>query len=93
MRLVSAIEVIGPRHRGTIGVLQGLLFGVGTMIISVLAYFFRHDYHMNLVMLTPNTLFLTYFVYVCYALVVIITILIILMQVLDTGHLKKVTIH
>ena len=68
MRLVSVIEVTGPKYRGTIGVMQGLMFGTGTMIVSVLAYFFRDDYQMNLVMLTPNTLFLTYFVYVCYKL-------------------------
>ncbi len=68
MRLVSVIEVMGPEYRSTIGVLQNLLFGIGTTIVSVLAYFFRDDYHMNLVMLTPNTLFLTYFVYVCYML-------------------------
>lgn len=58
------MEVVGPKYRSAMGVWIGLLFGLGTMIIASLAYFIRSDFHMNITMMVPNVLFLSYFVYV-----------------------------
>jgi len=54
------IEVVGPEYRSKVGVFNGLVFGIGTMITAGLAYFFRSDFHLHIVMMVPTLCMLTY---------------------------------
>ena len=59
--VVAVIEVVGPEYRSNVGVFNGLAFGIGTMITAGLAYFFRTDFHMHIVIMLPTVCMLTYY--------------------------------
>ncbi|XP_045137877.1 organic cation transporter protein-like isoform X1 [Portunus trituberculatus] len=53
---VYALEVCEAKHRGTMGILMGLPWALGTMVFGVVAYFIRSWRWLQLAVSLPNVL-------------------------------------
>ncbi|XP_070567620.1 organic cation transporter protein-like [Ptychodera flava] len=57
---VLATELVGPSKRTLAGIAIEFFFSFGYMLISVLAYFIRYWWQLQLVITVPNVIFLLY---------------------------------
>ena len=56
----TVMEIVGPRYRSVLGVSFNIAFSVGFMALPGIAYLVRDDRWLQLVMLMPNIVFITY---------------------------------
>ena len=45
---VAGLEVVGPSKRLWVGVTPGIFFGLGAMLLPLMAYFLRHWQHLQI---------------------------------------------
>ncbi|XP_070567961.1 organic cation transporter protein-like isoform X1 [Ptychodera flava] len=57
---VLATEFVGPSRRSRVGMMYCLFYSVGYMLLTLLAYFIREWWILQLVISLPNLLLLTY---------------------------------
>ncbi|XP_048514305.1 organic cation transporter protein-like isoform X2 [Athalia rosae] len=57
---IMAVEMVGPSHRNTIGVIVQLFSSTGVILTSVIAYFIRHWRYLQIAVTAPSVAFLTY---------------------------------
>ncbi|XP_077984338.1 organic cation transporter protein-like isoform X2 [Glandiceps talaboti] len=57
---ILVLELVGPSKRTMVGMVVPMFYGVGYMLLSLFAYFFREWWKLQLAIIIPNALLLVY---------------------------------
>ncbi|XP_071788754.1 organic cation transporter protein-like [Asterias amurensis] len=63
MAFILVSEIVGPEYRVQVGTMLSVLFALGYVLLSLLAYLLREWRHLQLALSLPISIFLLYFIF------------------------------